>query len=124
MSGPLHAYKSVMKKTVSILISILLAGPVFAEQCRTAATSWQEAGYAMRTEVTSRADAGCKLIKQSIDGVEERGLDCNCDLLIDGREGQYRTPPAYSQTPLLEVCFGPEADPEAYPASEWLNVVE
>ncbi|MEL7231844.1 MAG: hypothetical protein AAGJ85_04975 [Pseudomonadota bacterium] len=113
-----------MRYIVTAFAASLFVMSAAAEQCRMAATSWQEAGYAMRTEISSRADGECKLIKHSIDGVEERGLDCNCDLLMDGREGEYRVPPTYSQTPLLEVCFGPEADPEEYPASEWLNVVE
>ncbi|MEM1087068.1 MAG: hypothetical protein AAGH90_05010 [Pseudomonadota bacterium] len=73
----------------------------------------------MRTQISSRADVGCKQITQSIDGVEERGLDCNCDLIIDGREGHFRAPPAYAQTPLLEICHGPEADPDKYPTRTW-----
>lgn len=107
----------------SILIALILSPLADADECRTAATSWQEAGYAMRTEISSRAEAGCKRIKQSIDGLEEDGLDCNCDLIIDGREGHFRAPPTFSQSPLLEVCYGLEADPEAYPGKPWLDVV-
>ena len=112
-----------MRLTTSLLIAFCLSALAEADECRTAATSWQEAGYAMRTEISSRAEAGCKRIKQSIDGIEEDGLDCNCDLIIDGREGHFRAPPTFSQSPLLEVCYGPEADPDAYPGKLWLDVV-
>lgn len=123
-TGPFSALLSGMKQIALILVSLYLIVPASAQECRTAATSWQEAGFSMRTEVSSRAEAGCKQITQSIDGIEETGVDCNCDLIIDGREGHFRTPPAYSQTSLLEVCHGPEADPDLYENTPWIKVVE
>ena len=121
--GPFSALTGSMKQIALILVSLCFTVPIAAQECRTAATSWQEAGFSMRTEVSSRAEAGCKQITQSIDGIEETGVDCNCDLIIDGREGHFRTPPAYSQTSLLEVCHGPEADPELYENTPWIKVI-
>jgi hypothetical protein len=113
-----------MKQIALPLALFALAFPASAEVCRSATTVWQEAGYSMRTEISTRAERGCKLIKQSIDGVEEEGLDCNCDLIIDGREGHFRAPPAYQAAPLLEICFGPEADPDSYNNTPWIKVIE
>ncbi|MEM9054765.1 MAG: hypothetical protein AAGB16_05520 [Pseudomonadota bacterium] len=113
-----------MRVLACLLTALIVTSPALAEVCRSASTVWQEAGYSIRTEISTRADRGCKLIKQSIDGVEEEGLDCNCDLIIDGREGHFRAPPAYQATPLLEICFGPEADPDSYNNTPWIKVVE
>ena len=99
--------------------------PANAEICRSVATVWQEAGYTHRTEISTRADNGCKRLTQSIDGLEETGNDCNCDLVIDGREGHFRAPDAYGATSLLAICHGPDADPSSYPREgSWIEVVE
>ena len=78
----------------------------------------------MRTQISSRAQNGCKELKQSIDGVEESGVDCNCDLIIDGREGQFRAPPPYQSDSLLRVCHGPIADPLTYEPQYSVEVIE
>jgi hypothetical protein len=95
-----------------------------AEVCRSKSTVWQDNGFTNRTEISTRADNGCKRLKQSIDGVEEEGVDCNCDLIIDGREGHFSAPDPYAQTSLLEICYGPEADPASYNNTPWIKVVE
>jgi len=111
-----------MKPIVFAAFALALALPVSAEICRSVATVWQQAGFSHRTAISTRADNGCKRLKQSIDGVEETGNDCNCDLIIDGREGHFRAPPAYNATSLLTICHGPEADPESYPKDGyWLG---
>ncbi len=104
-----------MKRLLVPFAVLALGVPASAEVCRSVATVWQEAGFTYRTEISTRADNGCKRLKQNIDGIQEAGNDCNCDLVIDGREGHFRAPPAYNAPPLLAVCFGPDADPASYP---------
>ncbi len=118
-----------MKPALASLLITILVAPVSAQlgsgnQCVYRSTVWQEAGYSHRTQISSRAENGCKEIVQSIDGQEERGVDCNCDLIIDGREGDFRAPPTYQATPLLEVCYGPIADPLTYEPQYSIEVVE
>jgi len=113
-----------MKQIILPLALLALALPASAEVCRSKSAVWQEAGVTHRTEISTRADEGCKRLKQSIDGVEEEGHDCNCDLIIDGREDYFRAPDPYAQTSLLEICRGPEADPASYTNTPWVKVVE
>ena len=99
-----------MKQFVLPLALFALAIPASAEVCRFEATSWIESGITYRTEISTIADNGCKRIIQSIDGLEECVNDCNCDLIIDGREGHFKAPDPFAQTKLLEICHGPEGE--------------
>lgn len=84
--------------------------------------SWEDGGYLNRSVMFPHIIDGCKVLVQSrrtldyVGGsegefVEREGLDCNCDLLIDGFEDifaqlndSYKTPRMYS------VCVGPGVD--------------
>ena len=120
--GPFCAYMCGMKQIILPLALLALVIPASAEICRFEATSWTESGVTYRTEISTIADNGCKRLVQSIDGVEESGHDCNCDLIIDGREGHFKAPDAYAQTKLLEICHGPEGVKAE--EDRWLTIVE
>lgn len=61
---------------------------------------------------------GCKIMIHSRRWVEDgrttafetEGPDCNCDLLIDGRESEFFPATGYASRKLLGVCDGPSVD--------------
>jgi hypothetical protein len=111
-----------MTKIILPFALLALALPAAAEVCRFEATTWIENGITYRTEISTLADNGCKRLTQSIDGIEEEGHDCNCDLIIDGREGHFKAPNVYSQERLLAICHGPEG--VKVEEKPWLEIVE
>ena len=87
--------------------------------CRTVSTTWQAGGQRLETRISQSAEAGCKRIWQSVDGVETEGVDCNCDLVIDGQEARFSPPPSPRQAArLLATCHGPVTTPEASPVRQ------
>ena len=106
----------------------VLASAAVAEKCRSVSTTWEDAsGNAHRTLVSTRADNGCKRIHHYASNItgpdlytnEIRGHDCNCDLVADGLEDQFTAPPsALNSARLYEVCEGPEAVKDSYPAQD------
>lgn len=105
-----------MKGTIILLAAaLILPGSASAEICRSQAVTWKADGERFRTEISTRADNGCKRILYRRGGIETAGHDCNCDLIIDGREYDQSAPPDAASTALKAICTGPEADPATYP---------
>lgn len=75
-------------------------------------------GVAYRSVMFPHETDGCKILIQSRrwteDGrqrvFETEGLDCNCDLMIDGRESDFFPATGYASRKLLGVCNGPGID--------------
>ncbi|WP_084420248.1 hypothetical protein [Henriciella litoralis] len=103
-----------MKHVVIFLFAASLTLTAQASEiCRSVSSSWQEDGQQLQTRISTQARDGCKLIFQSVNDVETEGVDCNCDLVIDGMEGQFSPPPSARQAErLLETCHGPSTDPK------------
>lgn len=122
-AGPFPALSLNMKGTYFLLAAImLLPALAHAEVCRSQSTSWKSEGHKFRTEISTRADNGCKRMTYRKDDLETAGHDCNCDLIIDGREYDHKAPPSSAANPLLNICHGPEADPDSYPREgSWIE---
>ncbi len=103
-----------MKRAFLVAGFCLLAAPAVADDvCRSVSTTWEQGGHALQTRISTQAKNGCKLIYQSIDGAETEGVDCNCDLIIDGMEARFTPPPsAYQSERLLKTCHGPSTVPK------------
>ena len=105
-------------KHVALIPALLFASAIglqvsAQEMCRSVSTSWNADGVEWYTQMSTVAENGCKRIIQGRDGVDEEGLDCNCDLVIDGREGIYPVSPYQRATqPLYDVCNGPSTAPK------------
>ncbi|MDJ0922720.1 MAG: hypothetical protein QNI84_16450 [Henriciella sp.] len=111
-----------MKGTAILLLGLwLLPAMAAAEINRSQAVSWKADGERYRTEISTRADNGCKRMTYSRAGLEVAGHDCNCDLIIDGREYDHAAPPEGASSALKAICTGPEADPATYSGAEaWI----
>lgn len=104
-----------MKRAFLIAGFCLIAAPAVADDvCRSVSTSWQQDGHSLQTRISTQAENGCKLIWQSVDGAETAGVDCNCDLVIDGMEARFSPPPSgYQSERLLKTCHGPSTVPKS-----------
>ena len=89
---------------------------------RSYSATWEEDGYRYRSVMFPHVIDGCKVMIQSrrtldyVGGsegefIEREGLDCNCDLMLDGMEfffgqlnDEYKTPR------MLAVCQNPGVD--------------
>lgn len=75
---------------------------------------WQVDGDRHRTEISSRATDSCKEISYTLNDRAYEGVDCNCDLIVDGYEDLHGAPPERLSQALFDVCHGPIADPLIY----------
>ncbi|MEM9939701.1 MAG: hypothetical protein AAFZ91_09280 [Pseudomonadota bacterium] len=121
--GPFPALSRNMKGTIFLLIATtLISSSAGAEILRSQSASWKADGHRYRAEISTRADNGCKRITYRKDGLETAGHDCNCDLIVDGREYDHVPPPERVAQPLQALCLGPEADPASYVGDDmWIG---
>lgn len=122
---------SSMLRTFSLLILLCFSGYSVASAqlgsgnaCVYRSTVWTVGGDTFRTEISSRAQNGCKELSVTRNGVEQSGLDCNCDLRLDDAAGGHPVPPAHRSTALIEVCHGPIADPLLYDKPTSIEVID
>ena len=123
-AGPFPAWSRSMKGTTFLLIAaaLMMVEAASAEILRSQSVSWKADGHRYRAEISTRADNGCKRITYRKDGMETAGHDCNCDLIVDGREYDHVAPPERVAMPLKAICSGPEADPDSYVEDDrWLG---
>jgi hypothetical protein len=87
------------------------------DQTRSYTARYTDGQWTYRTTMFPHEIDGCKRMLQSrrsADGsgqlIEREGADCNCDLLIDGMEGQFQPPPAYGAEKMQAICLGPGVD--------------
>lgn len=107
-----------MKRTLFLFAALAIAGTASGEEiCRSVSTSWNADGHSYNTRMWTKAKDGCKVIVHTIDGVETEGVDCDCDLVMDGFEGNISQPASDRQRrTLTDICLGPiaEEEPEVY----------
>jgi len=94
---------------LSAFAACLLAAPASAQFCSEQSISWTEGGERHVTVIEGRIRNGCPVVRQSItradgDVTEETGVDCDCDLLIDGAEERFSKPLAIVSGRMLSVC--------------------
>ena len=111
------------------LLFCAVAAPAYSQMgsgnaCIYRSVEWRAETVLHRTEISSRAQGECKEISYAVNGVEQTGLDCNCDLIADGQEGIHLAPPARISAPLIEVCRGPIADPLLYDRPTTIEVID
>jgi hypothetical protein len=116
----------MLRLPLILCASAALALTAGAEICRSVSASWENAGSVNRTVMWTTATNGCKDIEhQSAGSYDEiyafrpgmdnmsvksvRGVDCNCDLVADGEEGQFSAPPGLNGQKLQQICQGPVA---------------
>lgn len=88
------------------------------EVCTSYTTVWQDGYVSNRSIMFPHEIDGCKIMVQSKTWthapngatIEHEGPDCNCDLIIDGRENMFDAPEGYRAKRLLEVCEGKGVD--------------
>ena len=104
-----------MTKTIMILTLLAVcAAPASAQSCAEQSISWTEDGYRHTTVIEGRLRNGCPVMRQSIakEGaprIQEIGVDCDCDLVIDGLEETFSPPLAIVSGRMLEVCAANKA---------------
>lgn len=103
-----------MKRTLFLLAILSVAGTASAEEiCRSISTSWESGGQSYSTRMWTKAQGGCKVIVHEIEGETFEGVDCNCDLVMDGAEARISQPVSERQRQrLTDICLGPIADPK------------
>jgi len=86
------------------------AGPSHAQFCAEQSISWTEEGGAVHTTVIEgRIRNGCPMVRQSIaqpgaSPLEASGMDCDCDLIVDGEEARFSAPMPIVARRMLDVC--------------------
>ncbi|MGH1421466.1 MAG: hypothetical protein ACRBEQ_06580 [Hyphomonas sp.] len=113
------------KKLLALLAAITLTlGAIYGAMADEAAerqsytTRYNYNGVEYRSVMFPHEVDGCKILIQSKRWVEDdrervfetEGADCNCDLIIDGREGDFFPATGYASRKLLGVCNGPGVD--------------
>lgn len=103
-----------MRRTFFLIAAFALAGTATGEEiCRSISTSWEANGQSYSTRMWTKAKDGCKVIMHEIDGETIEGVDCNCDLVMDGVEDRISQPASERQRQrLTDICLGPIADPK------------
>ena len=104
------------KALISLALLVAIAAPASAQSCAEQSISWTEDGYRHTTVIEGRLRNGCPMMRQSIakEGtprIQEIGVDCDCDLVIDGWEGTFSPPLAIVSGRMLDVC---EANKASY----------
>ncbi|MEQ8558675.1 MAG: hypothetical protein RIB03_10200 [Henriciella sp.] len=100
-----------MKRVLILIALTLLPATSLAEEsvCRSVLTRWEDGGHEFRTKISEEAVNGCKRIWHSVDDSREvEGVDCDCDLVLDGMERAFSPPPSANQAErLLQTCRAP-----------------
>lgn len=103
---------------VWLAVLVPLASADSADNERSYSTRWVERGDTYRSVMFPHEIDGCKVMIQAkyfdYDGrpaiVEKEGLDCDCDLVIDGHEEIFRPASGYSAGRLRAICLAPGID--------------
>lgn len=115
------------KKFLALIAALALTvGAIFGAMADEAAelqsytTRYSHNGVDYRAVMFPHEKDGCKILVQSRHwtkndrplATEIEGLDCNCDLIIDGHEDEFYAATGYASRKLLAVCKGPGVDGE------------
>lgn len=113
------------KKLLAFIAAIALTiGAIFgatadeAVERQSYTTRYNYNGVDYRAVMFPHETDGCKMLIQSRRWIEDdrsrvfetEGLDCDCDLVIDGREADFQPATGYASRKLLGVCNGPGID--------------
>lgn len=103
-----------MKHVLVLAVALAIPAPAFSQEiCRSISTSWKADGHTYNTRMWTKAEDGCKIIVHKVDGEEIEGVDCDCDLVMDGEESHIPRPDSDRQRGrLTEICLGPTAGSE------------
>ncbi|MEO0467086.1 MAG: hypothetical protein AAF216_11140 [Pseudomonadota bacterium] len=96
------------------LVAVLVAAPASAQYCAEQSISWTEGGAKHTTVIEGRVRNGCPMVRQTItpasgEPISQTGMDCDCDLVIDGAELTFTPPLAIVSGRMKEVCAANKA---------------
>lgn len=99
----------MMKHALILSALIAVAFPASAQFCAEQSISWTQDGARHETIIEGRIRDGCPMMRQTIrlssgELIAQSGPDCDCDLIIDGREGEFSAPLAIVSGRMLDVC--------------------
>lgn len=99
----------MMKPSLILAAVAALALPASAQFCAEQSISWTQDGARHETIIEGRVRDGCPMMRQTIRFASgevraESGPDCDCDLIIDGREGAFDAPLPIVSGRMLDVC--------------------
>ena len=107
-----------------LIFAVLAQFPALADaqSCAAQSIRWETDGAEHRTVVEPRTRNGCPVLSQTLSrsGVrldEATGVDCDCDLRIDGEEARFRAPKALVAGRMIRVCQANKASatpPDVY----------
>ena len=112
----------MLRSCLILALSGLFPALADAQSCAAQSIRWDVDGAEHRTVVEPRTRNGCPVLSQSISRsgarlAEATGVDCDCDLRIDGEEARFSAPNALVSGRMISVCKANKASatpPEVY----------
>ncbi len=108
----------------SLIVAFAVLTPALAQaqSCAAQSIRWEKDGIEHRTVLEPRTRNGCPVLTQtqSASGAaqaEATGVDCNCDLLIDGEEARFNPPNPLVAGRMTRACEANKASatpPDVY----------
>lgn len=112
-----------MVRTCLILaLAALLPALADAQSCAARSIRWEKDGVEHRTVIEPRTRNGCPVLTQTLSRsgatlTNATGVDCDCNLLIDGKESLFSPPNPLVAGRMTEACRANKASatqPEVY----------